>query len=369
MSSCSLCRLRKNCTGEHPVLFAANPLLQTLLTELLQFRKIPFHEQDGIYVFPKIATREDLVALLDPHLTEPEKDDLRIGTSSLPGLIGADRFRNFRKKPDTSWFDQALREDRFTFYFQPIVDVTGMTVYAHECLVRLFADRDYLGGEIVEAAIARGRVHAFDAYCRQKAIREASKSVDGSAKLFINFLPSSIYNPEYCLQSTLAAVRGTRIAPASIVFEVVESEQIRNIPNLKAIRDFYRSNGFGFALDDVGAGSNSLQMVADFQPDYIKLDKSLTSGLENPIRLAAVRKMFELAREFDIEVIAEGVETAPQATALANTGIRLMQGWFFGRPAPAGTTSASLANLVRQMNSSTQAADGASTISSDLRSQ
>lgn len=367
MGGCGLCYLRQHCSGENPVLFAGNPLLRTLLTELLLGLPISFHERDGVYVFPEIAGREELAALLDNHLTPPEKDDLRIGTLSVSGLIGAERFGNFSGKPDTSWFDRALREDRFTFHFQPIVDVQEMSVYAHECLVRLFADHDYEGQEITEAAIARGRIHAFDAYCRQKAIRQAAENVDTSSKLFINFLPSSIYDPEYCLQSTLAVVRGTRFAPESIVFEVLESEQITKVANLKAIRDFYQRNGFGFALDDVGSGSNSLQMIADFQPDYIKLDPSLTSGLENPIRLAAVRMIVKLVTDFGIRVIAEGVETAAQASVLAAAGIRLMQGWYFGRPAAAGITTASLRNLARQTNLHVPAAEGAPAIPADAR--
>lgn len=369
MDGCGLCQLQRHCTGEHPVLFAANPLLRTLLSEMLLGLGRAFYERDGVYVFPGIATREELAALLDEHLTQPEKDDLRIGTLSVSGLIGAERFGNFSRKPDTSWFDRALREDRFTFHFQPIVDVEEMSVYAHECLVRLFADHDYEGQEITEAAIARGRIHAFDAYCRQKAIRQAAENVDASSKLFINFLPSSIYDPEYCLQSMMTVVRGTRFAPESIVFEVLESEQFPKVTNLKAIRDFYHRNGFGFALDDVGSGSNSLQMIADFQPDYIKLDPSLTSGLENPIRRAAVRMIVELARDFGITVIAEGVETAAQASVLAAIGIRLMQGWYFGRPAAAGITTASLRNLARQTSLRVPAAESAPAHSSDARSQ
>ncbi|MCC7498649.1 MAG: EAL domain-containing protein [Bryobacterales bacterium] len=368
MGGCGLCRLQQYSAGEHPVLYAGNPLLRTLLTELLRCQKIAFHQEDGVYVFPGISTREALAALLDKHLTGAEKDDLRIATSSLAGLASAERFSDFRRKADTAWFDRALREDRFTFHFQPIVDVTAMSIYAHECLVRLFADREYLGAEIVDAAISRGRIHAFDDYCRQKAIREAAENVDPGSKLFINFLPSSIYNPEYCLQATLTAVRGTKFSPESIVFEVVESDRVRNIPSLKTIRDFYRANGFNFALDDVGSGANSLQTIADFQPDYIKLDQSLTSGLENPIRLAAVRKIFELADEFGIKVIAEGVETAAQAAALAGTGIRLMQGWFFGHSAAAGVTAASLANLARQMNTCAQLTGSESTVPSELQS-
>jgi EAL domain-containing protein (putative c-di-GMP-specific phosphodiesterase class I) len=231
------------------------------------------------------------------------------------------------------WFDSALVHDAFSFHFQPIVDLSRERVHAHECLIRLTtSDRTYGGGEIVQTAFARGRVHAFDSYCRQKAIREAALQAAPGTKVFINFLPSSIYDPAHCLQSTLDALRQTRLQPADVVFEVVESEEIRNLTHLLTIRDFYRDHGFGFALDDVGTGSNTLTMVKQFRPEYIKIDKSLTST--SGANWREIEKLQEFANWWGAKIIAEGVEEIEQAEALRAAGIELMQGWLFGRPAP-----------------------------------
>jgi EAL domain-containing protein (putative c-di-GMP-specific phosphodiesterase class I) len=114
---------------------------------------------------------------------------------------------------------------------------------------------------------------------------------------------------------------------------VVESDHVRDVKQLRKICDYYRKQDFGFALDDVCTGTNSLQMVCDLRPDYIKLDKSLISGISDPMYQSVVHKLAEFADQFGLQVIAEGVETVETAQALQTMGIHLMQGYYFGKPA------------------------------------
>jgi EAL domain-containing protein (putative c-di-GMP-specific phosphodiesterase class I) len=89
---------------------------------------------------------------------------------------------------DTSWFERAVEADAFTTFFQPIVDTKERKVFAHECLIRLFTDRPYSGGEIMEAAMGRGRVHLFDSYARRLSIRKAAAQHQAGTKVFVNAL-------------------------------------------------------------------------------------------------------------------------------------------------------------------------------------
>ncbi len=123
------------------------------------------------------------------------------------------------------------------------------------------------------------------------------------------------------------------LGPSDIVFEVVESDAVRDVRHLQKICDYYREEGFGFAMDDVGTGSSSLQMVCDLKPDYIKLDKSFISKISEPMYCAVIEKMAQFAHSSGIEVIAQGIETAETMEALRQIGIHLMQGWYFGKPA------------------------------------
>ncbi len=338
---CALCAVRSRCRPDAKLAFTAAPVLQAKIRGILSSRQIEFTEEGRIFAFAGAG----VIAMLQRELNQIEQGDIRIANPSLAGILGAETLSNLVHQLNSDWFDDALVHDRFSFHFQPIVDTGEGNVFAHECLVRLIGETSYNGGEIIQAATSQARVHEFDSYCRVKAIRSAAAQNRAGSKVFVNFLPTSIYDPRLCLKSTEAAVRATHLTPADVVFEVVESDGVSHVKHLLDIASYYRAAGFGFALDDVGTGANSLQMICDFKPDYIKLDKSLTARLEDPMRLTAVRKLTELAHEFGVAVIAEGIETAGQSEALQSIGIRYMQGWYFGYPAP--QMNAAAEDLVR----------------------
>lgn len=327
---CALCAVRSKCKPDTKLVYTAAPILQAKIRGILSSKQIEFAEDGQIFTLSGGAA----IATLQTELNQIEQGDVRIAIPSIAGIMSAETLANLVQRHNCDWFDDALVNDRFTFYFQPIVDTREGNVFAHECLVRLVGETSFNGGEIIEAATREARIHEFDSYCRVKAIHSAAAQNRSGSKVFVNFLPTSIYDPRLCLKSTEAAVRSARLSPADVVFEVVESDGVHHVEHLLDIASYYRAAGFGFALDDVGTGANSLQMICDFKPDYIKLDKSLTSRLDDPMRLTAVRKLTELAHEFGVAVIAEGIETAGQSEALQSIGIRFMQGWYFGYPAP-----------------------------------
>jgi EAL domain-containing protein (putative c-di-GMP-specific phosphodiesterase class I) len=136
------------------------------------------------------------------------------------------------------------------------------------------------------------------------------------------------------MASTLQAMENTHLKPFDIVFEIIEGERVSDPQHLRKIVDYYRLKGFGVALDDVGTGSNSLQMMADIRPDYIKLDKSIVWRYDTPIGLKSIEKLAEICEGTEMSVIAEGVETPQMRDALIGCGINLMQGYFFAKPSP-----------------------------------
>ena len=83
----------------------------------------------------------------------------------------------------------------------------------------------------------------------------------------------------------------------------------------------------------VGAGFAGLNLLADFQPDIVKLDMALVRGIDHDVpRRTIVSAVVSICRQLGIEVIAEGIETRDEAQCLADLGIRLMQGYWFARP-------------------------------------
>ncbi|BDC47715.1 hypothetical protein F183_A00310 [Bryobacterales bacterium F-183] len=315
-------------------MYAPTPILSTRLEIVLRQNGLPFHSQNQTFAVTERCDREQLLRTLLEQLSEPEANDLRV-MFDLTNLMAATSLPQALHRANTQWFEDALVRDRFTHWFQPIVDVANGRIAGHECLIRLEKQDEpgkfYNGQDIMDAAVTRGDLHIFDSYSRRTAIRNAAVQ-HRTGKVFINFTPSSIYDPAFCMGSTLQAMENTTFVPDDIVFEVVESERVRDSRHLRKIADYYRERGFSMALDDVGTGANSLQTWADIQPDYVKLDKSLVWNYKSDIGRKTICKLAELAADTGIAVIAEGVETAEMRDVLRECGVSLMQGYFFGRP-------------------------------------
>lgn len=117
-----------------------------------------------------------------------------------------------------------------------------------------------------------------------------------------------------------------------ILFEFTESERI-DAAHLLDILTTYRELGFKTAIDDFGAGYASLDLLAQYQPDVVKLDMELIRGIDHlPVKRAIVRHVAELLDELGSRVVREGVETAEECAALQDLGIDLIQGYLLAKP-------------------------------------
>lgn len=216
-----------------------------------------------------------------------------------------------------------------TMALQPIVDTNSATVFGYEALVR---GKGGEGAAEVLGLVDDSNRYAFDQTCRVTAIDLAGR-LNLQGMLSINFLPNAVYRPETCIRATLEAAREMAFPPQRLMFEVTESEQVRDHAHLKHIFVEYRRQGFTTAIDDFGAGHSGLNLLADFQPDIVKLDMALTRGVDTDrVRRAIVSGIVRLCEELEIRVIAEGIETATECLALQDEGISLFQGYLFARP-------------------------------------
>jgi EAL domain-containing protein (putative c-di-GMP-specific phosphodiesterase class I) len=350
-NNCVLCDFQHECAERTLFLYASTPILRQIVQSHLKDMGAKFRLKDELFSIESdhnLAIRE-----LKNRLSETERADIRVSKQRGAAVFSASTIDNYGRNLDTGWFDEALSNDRFTTFFQPIVDARTSSVCAHECLIRLVSDRVYNGGEIIEAAFSRGAIHAFDSYARRLNIGMAAAQFVPDTKVFVNFMPSSIYDPVYCMASTLEEMANTKLRPSDVVFEVVESDKITDVKHLQKICDYYRKAGFGFALDDFGTGSNSLQMVCDLKPDYVKIDKSLIFKISEPMYRMAVQKLTEFVEPFKVQMIAEGVEDAATAEILREMNIHLMQGYYFGKPAAQMcSTAGNLIQIGKQLGGS-----------------
>lgn len=331
---------------------AGSARLADRLSAVLHRSATPHRITDGLVVVRARTPleRRTVAEILDHGLTEVEKRLIRVGHGRVAQFFGAPDLRTYLEIARSQWFDVALAQDTFTIYYQPIVDLRQGRNVAFECLIRLEGERIVSGGEIVDAASMRGEVLQFDTYAREKAIRSASKQPRQDAKLFINFFPSAIFDPGPCLKSTVRAIEETGFSPSEIVFEIVECDPFTDYGHTRRLCDYFRSQGFRYAIDDLGAGTNTLDLIQTLKPDYVKLDRSIVWNLDESRNQETVRRAVSLASEHGGELIAEGVETPEQALQIRSYGVFLMQGYCFGKPAPEmrdGANRAVIRDLIR----------------------
>ncbi|AWL12333.1 Protein-glutamate O-methyltransferase [Saliniradius amylolyticus] len=212
--------------------------------------------------------------------------------------------------------------------FQPIVDVERREIFSHEALVRGINGE---GAGEVFSKVNQDNLYSFDQACRVTAIREASK-LDKDARISINFLPNAVYEPEACLKQTLRAARESGYPRDNITFEVTEHEKV-NSTKIVEIFKTYQQRGFLTAIDDFGEGYAGLNLLAQFQPDILKLDMLLTRDIhKDKVKQAILRGIKMTADALDIMVVAEGVETKEEYFFLKFNGVRYMQGYYLCKP-------------------------------------
>lgn len=217
----------------------------------------------------------------------------------------------------------------FTFAFQPIVDIEQRTIFAYEALVR---GKQQEGAATILARVNDNNRYRFDQECRIRSIFLAQQ-LGMTTRISINFLPNAVYQPELCIRTTIAAAEAAGFPLEQIIFEVTEGEQIVEPEKLLSIFRYYHGRGFYTAIDDFGAGYAGLSLLANFQPNLIKIDIHLVRDIDsNAVKQAVVKGILLTAQLLGIHIIAEGVETAAEARWFQAHGIKLMQGYYFARP-------------------------------------
>ncbi len=227
---------------------------------------------------------------------------------------------------------QPAAPQAYDFAFQMIVDLRSGAVFSYEALLRA------PGGTSAKPVLDRvlpGRLHAFDAEVRSRVVQAAQPLGLGRSLrpcLNLNAFPRALLDGETGLDGTLAAARACGFDLRQLIVEITEVEPIDDPAAFAQPLQPYRELGVRFAIDDFGAGYAGLCLLADWVPDFIKLDMALTRGIDAyPGRQAIVRGMLQVCRDLGVEVIAEGVETAAESAWFARQGVFLQQGFLFGR--------------------------------------
>lgn len=144
----------------------------------------------------------------------------------------------------------------------------------------------------------------------------------------------TIIDPNFKPGETANILKQFNLSPDNIVFEITEHSSTANFSCFHKMLNHYRNQGYKVAIDDVGAGYAGLVALADIQPDYIKLDRSLTSDLcKNKMKQSIIASIVTLSKYNGTTVIAEGIETKEDMDILMELGVLLGQGYYIAKPA------------------------------------
>ena len=243
---------------------------------------------------------------------------------------------------------QALERDELELYYQPLVDLDERRIVAVEGLVRWRHPRKgvVLPGEFVAVAEESGLIVPLGRWvlleaCRQLARWTADPAIDLPC-LTVNLSGRQL--AEASLPDELEAIlRQTGVPPERLGLELTESVLMGETSSPTAVLQSLKDLGVRLMLDDFGTGHSSLNHVKRFPIEAIKVDRAFIAGVaEDEGDRHILRAIVSMASAMDVAVIAEGVESSEQARWLRHLGIKLVQGYAFGRPAPAATIEALL---------------------------
>jgi diguanylate cyclase (GGDEF)-like protein len=246
--------------------------------------------------------------------------------------------RFHQRKALTIELEQAINHDELVVYYQPIVDATSLEIVSMEALVRWNHPRRGMvsPADFIPLAEECGLIYALGERVLRRACIDASIWPD-RVRVAVNVSTMQLNKPTFS-QAVELILAETGLPPARLKLEITESvllsETVHGITTLNALR----AQGIAISLDDFGTGYSSLSYLKRFHFDEIKIDKSFVDDLGNSRgSTAIVAATITLARELDIVTTAEGVETEDQRLLLQASGVQQLQGYLFGKPAPAST--------------------------------
>lgn len=309
------------------------------MSESFAYREhlLPMSVSIGISLFPQHASSEsELISGADAAMYLVKQDGRN-------GIRFADRGMSVGARQDLAMVAELRRgieQKEFEAHYQPIIDTLAGKVAGAEALLRwqhpqrglLTADR------FIPAAEASGQIQELGEACLQQVCEQliAWQAGDGAA-LWLSANLSVRQIEHGPLLEQLEQLRGRPgFSPASLLLEITESAALDRVDKAREKLDRIRRMGFQLGMDDFGTGYSSMVYLQRFPVDKIKIDRLFVQRMDSSREAhAIVSAVIAIARSLQLQVVAEGVETAGQSQQLREMGCHLQQGFLFARALPA----------------------------------
>lgn len=280
---------------------------------------------------PSLDTAREAVELGATHyLTKPvDRDALLRAVARASATARENRRRrssDHMKDPEAVVrFDRAL--ESMWMAYQPIVSLAAHGPVAYEALMRSHEPSFKNPLQLLAYAERNGRLPELGRAVRLLCADAAAK-LPPRTSLFVNLHTQDLFDPD--LYTGALASYASRV-----VLEITERGAIDEVSDVGARIRRLRNLGFRVAIDDLGAGYAGLSSIAMLEPDFVKLDMSLTRDMSTSlVKRRLVASMIEACRDCGMCLVAEGVETDKELLILRELGCDMLQGYYFARPSP-----------------------------------
>jgi diguanylate cyclase (GGDEF)-like protein len=240
-----------------------------------------------------------------------------------------------RKKQIEAELRAAIQRDELSIFFQPIVDLDTGRIRTFEALVRWFHPEkgELRPDEFIPVAEETGVIITLGNWITAQAAKAAAGWPE-DVTIAVNLSPVQIRAPGAAL-GILNALKEAGLDPHRLELEVTESLFLDDDANTSRFIEGLAAEGVRFALDDFGTGYSSLGYINKFPFSKIKVDRSFVSGPNVGKKSdAIIRAVAEMGATLDMDIVAEGLETIEQVTAVRAAGCTLGQGYYFSRAVP-----------------------------------
>lgn len=221
--------------------------------------------------------------------------------------------------------DSVLTHGALEIVFQPIFDLREGNAFGFEVLTRgqdkVFPDV----GAMFDVATVSGQVGELGRLQRTVAVKLAPRN-----PLFINIHPGEFDHPQL-IRPDDPIFRHTE----DVYLEITESAPLRYFEQCIHVLGELRKKGMRLAIDDFGAGFSNIKYISDLNPDIVKLDRELISGVKEGSRqFLLLESVVRLCKDMGAGVVAEGIETPAELVLVERAGVDYCQGYLLGRPEP-----------------------------------
>ena len=229
--------------------------------------------------------------------------------------------------------NRIIDERSVRYAFQGIISAKTGKIYGYEALMRPQSSIFQSHLELLRTARTGAKLYELERLTWSKALDDFQAQIDAGniasdSRVFINSIASCILDTED-MDAIEAAHSGLL---SRVVLEMLENENSNEEYLARKMRRMRNWNA-QVALDDFGISYNSEAVLATFQPNYIKIDRSIINGCDKDVsRRSIITNLVKLARSRHILVLAGGVETEAELKAVVSCGVDLLQGYYISRP-------------------------------------